>query len=189
MAKSRLMFLSTLHDTTAVLIPTTTAAPQQGLTPRAAIHMLTLCPTINLAPPEANLLHILKSRHVLLWDPAQFLGNNHHIAPVLVRSNGIYPPSHLASTNMSHDAFVHTVTSYPIIIVLRNACKVARMCTVGETRTLTTSPRRPTRLTILLLALPTDSLLFHQMVLRYSPEPRVAGGPVLTTRPAGGRRL
>ena len=85
-AKFRLIFVSTLHDTAAVLISddysdTPGSYPESG---NSYTHSL------SYNHPEADLLHILTFPHVLLWDPIQFLGNN-YIAPVLLRSTGIYP--------------------------------------------------------------------------------------------------
>lgn len=88
--------------------------------------------------------------------------DNIRIARVLgTLSNGTYPHSRPTSADTDHSAFVHIAITYPAITTPHSTCEVAKTCMVGETGTHTIGPPRPIHLTILPVALPTGSLLFH----------------------------
>ena len=144
-----------------------TTAATDGLTPRTVIRIPTLHPTINIVLPKTDLLHLPKHPHITLGCSTRVLGNVYIARLLVTLLSGTYPHSHHASTDTNRNAFVHTAISYPVI---GSTCKVAKACTIGESRTHTTCPRRPIRLTLLLVAPLMGSLLSHPTV----PAPRFA---------------
>ena len=134
MTKFRLMLILTCYERTT--------QATQDLTRRSTI----LTRKINLMLPEAEVFHLCKHLHIVLWGFTQILDNIRLTRVLGAPSNRTPPHWRRGSTNMDHNALTHIVVSYPAITAPRNTCKTAktRKCTVSETGTHTTYPPRQT---------------------------------------------
>lgn len=138
MTKFRLMLILTFYERTT--------QATQDLTRSSTILMR----KINLMLPEAEVFHLCKHLHTVLWGPTQILDNIRLTRVLGAPSNRTLLHLRRARTNMDHNALTHIVISYPAITAPRNTPKTAKTkkCAVSEIGTHTTCPPGPIRLSI-----------------------------------------